>query len=224
MRICALLICLLFPFSAIAQDAPRQIVVTGTGTVSAVPDMAVVNLGVTREAPAAAQAMREASEAARRVLDQISDAGIAPRDVQTSGINLSPVWDHSNDRRPQVRGYVASNDLTVRVRDLAVLGGVLDAVVSDGANTMNGLTLTVADPGPLEAEARSAAVRDARDRAETLATAAGLTLAEVVQISEVGSPGEPVPMMRGAMMEAAPVAAGEVDIRIDVTVTFGIAE
>ena len=224
MRICALVLCLLAPIGAMSQELSRQIVVTGTGVVSATPDMAELRLGVTREARTAAEAMSGVNEAATRVLARIESAGIEARDVQTAGVNLSPVWDHSNDRPPQVRGYVASNDLTVRVRDLGSLGAVLDAVIEDGANTMNGLSFSVAEPGPLETEARSKAVRDALAKAETLAAAANVALGPVMQISEGGGGYNPAPMMRGAAMEAMPIAAGEVDVRIDVTIVFGIGE
>jgi len=153
---------------------------------------------------------------------------VADRDVQTAAINLSPVWDHSNNQRRQVRGYVASNDLSVRVRELDDLGALLDALVADGANTMNGLRFSIAETDGLETEARADAVEDARLKAETLAKAAGVTLGPVLEIRE-GSAG-PVPqaVMRGAMMEAAaasvPVAAGELDIRVSVTVVFAISE
>jgi len=225
MRICALLICLVYPLSGYADDVSRQIVVTGAGIVSTTPDMAVVQLGVTREARTASMAMAETNEAAARVLVQVDTAGIEARDVQTSSINLSPVWDHSNSRPPQVRGYVASNNLSVRVRDLTGLGGLLDTLIADGVNNLNGLTFSVAETGPLETEARSKAVRDARAKAETLADAAGVALGPVLQISEGGGPVAPAPMMRGATMEAAmPVAAGEVDVRVSVKVIFGIGD
>ena len=214
--------------TAWAEDRSREIIVGGTGVASAAPDMAVIRIGVSREARTASQAMREANAAAANVLAEIKSSGVADRDVQTAAINLSPVWDHSNNQRRQVRGYVASNDLSVRVRELDDLGALLDALVADGANTMNGLRFSIAETDGLETEARADAVEDARLKAETLAKAAGVTLGPVLEIRE-GSAG-PVPqaVMRGAMMEAAaasvPVAAGELDIRVSVTVVFAISE
>lgn len=214
--------------AALAEEEARLIAVTGEGVVQAAPDMATVSIGVTREARTAGQAMSEASSAMSAVIAAIDAAGIEARDIQTSNIGLSPRYQHSNDGRPpRVTGYVANNTLMVRVRALDALGGVLDAVVSDGANALNGLSFGIADSAPLEARARAEAVADARAKAEGLAEAAGVTLGPVMSIVEAGRGGLPQPMMRGAVMEAAmdvPVAAGELEIRRQVSMTFAIAE
>ena len=208
-----------------AQEA-RTITVTGQARVSAPPDMAVLRLGVSREARGASDAMRAASEAAAAVLAQVEASGVAPRDVQTANVSLAPRWQHSQDTAPRVVGYVASNDLMVRVRDLESLGALMDAVVSDGANQMNGLSFAIADPRPLEDKARSEAVADARAKATLLAEAAGVGLGPVMTISENGGFQQPMVMARGAMMEssAVPIAAGEMDVSAGVTVVFAIAE
>ncbi len=222
----ALLMVVILPFAALAEETPRQIVVNATGSVDATPDMATVTLGVSRDARTASQAMSEVSEATAVVLESIRVAGVEGGDVQTSSLNLNPVWDHSNERPPQVRGYVASTTLNVRVRALDDLGALLDQLIGDGANTLNGLTFGIADTGPLESEARADAVRRARNKAETLASAAGLSLGPVQRILEGGGVSAPAPMMRGAMMEAAsvPVASGELEVRVSVTVEYAIAE
>lgn len=180
----ALLMVVFLPFAALAEETPRQIVVSATGTVEAAPDMATVTLGVTRDARTASQAMADVSEATAAVLASIADAGIEDRDVQTSSLNLNPIWDRGNERPPQVRGYVASTTLSVRVRALDDLGGLLDRLIGDGANTLNGLTFGTADSDPLEQAARADAVRQARSKAETLASAAGLALGPVQTIAE----------------------------------------
>lgn len=226
MRILAFLVAVLVPLAASANEAVPQIVVTGMGSVSAEPDMATVFFGVSREARTASAAMEQANDATATVLATVQQSGISPRDVQTTSINLSPVWDQSNARPRQIRGYVASNDLTVRVRDLDGLGAFLDSVVVDGANRLNGLSFAIAETGALETEARAAAVQDARAKAETLATAAGVELGAVLTISEGGGLPQPGSLMRGAMMEASavPVATGEIDIRVSVTAVFAIAQ
>ncbi len=222
----ALLLVVFFPFATLAEETPRQIVVSATGSVEAAPDMATVTLGVSRNARTASQAMSDVSAATSTVLDRIAEAGIESRDVQTSSLNLNPVWDHGNARPPQVRGYVASTTLTVRVRALDDLGGLLDQLIGDGANTLNGLSFGISETGPLEDEARARAVRQARAKAEVLADAAGVVLGPVQTISEGGRVSAPAPMMRGAMMEASavPVAAGELEIRVSVTMEFAITE
>lgn len=215
----------LFALPSLAQEA-RTITVTGEGRISAAPDMAVLQLGVSREARAASDAMRLASEAAAAVLAQVEASGVATKDVQTVNVSLSPRWHRAQDDTPRVVGYIASNDLSVRVRDLASLGTLMDAVVSDGANQMNGLRFDIATPRPLQDKARQAAVADARAKADLLAEAAGVTLGPVMTISENGGFQQPMVMARGAMMESSsvPIAAGELDVSVTVAVVFSIAE
>ncbi|MEM9427426.1 MAG: SIMPL domain-containing protein [Pseudomonadota bacterium] len=226
MRCFALLLVVFWPAFVLATEVPRQVVVAATGTVQAMPDMATLMLGVSRQAPTASEAMDAASVAAQGVVDLIFETGIEAKDVQTASLNLNPVWDQRNAQPRQVIGYEASTVLTVRVRDLSLLGALLDRVVSDGANRLNGLTFGIADTAPLEQAARADAVTQAREKAETLATAAGVTLGPVQTIAEGSNAGMPAPMMRGAMMEASamPVAAGELDVRVSVTVVYAITE
>lgn len=203
-----------------------QITVTGTGTVQVVPDLATVSLGVTTEGPSASDAMAANSKALAAVMARLKAAGIAERDMQTSNLSLNPNWvNYDNGTAPQIQGYVASNMLTVQVRDLAAIGGVLDAVVADGANTLNGLSFGLADPRPKEDEARKAAVADAVARARLLAEAAGAHLGAIVSITEGGFTPGPMPMFAKAAESAAvPVAAGEVEVSASVTMVFDIAQ
>ena len=218
---------LIFPLSAAAQEqVSRTIVVSGEGVESAAPDMATIQLGVTEEADSAAEAMERASVAMAAILETLAESGVEARDVQTSNINLSPRYGRPQDNTPpRVNGYIASNMVSVRVRDLEALGGVLDALVRDGANAINGIGFSIADTAALEAEARSQAVADARAKAETLAAAAAVTLGPVQEIREGGSV-TPPPLMRGlAMAESAvPIAGGEVDVRVSVSVVFAIGD
>ncbi|MGI9393891.1 MAG: SIMPL domain-containing protein [Boseongicola sp.] len=210
-----------------AEERAREIVVTGEGIASAAPDMATIRIGVAREARLAGDALRMTSDAMTAVLALLENAGIATRDVQTTNVSLNPRYQRTNDGRPpRVVGYIASNDLMVRVRDLEKLGGVLDAVVSKGANAMNGIFFAVADPAPHETEARRAAVADALAKAEVLAAAAGVALGPVMSIREGGAAPMPGPVMRSMAMEesAVPIAGGEIDIRSQVTIVFAIGE
>ncbi len=210
-----------------AEERAREIVVSGEGVASAAPDMATVRIGVSREARLAGEAMRMTSDAMTGVLSLLEKEGIAARDVQTKNVILNPRYQRTNDGRPpRVIGYIAANDLMVRVRDLDALGGVLDAVISEGANSMNGIFFAVADPGPLETEARRAAVSDARAKAEVLAEAAGVAVGPVVSIHEGGAVLAPGPVMRSMAMEesAVPIAGGEIDVRSQVTIVFEIGE
>jgi uncharacterized protein YggE len=216
------------PQVALAEDTERGIVVSGEGTVSAAPDMATVFVGVSRQARRAGDALQEASKGAAAVLARLESEGIAPRDIQTRNIGLSPQYARSNDGSPpRVTGYVASNDLMVRVLDFDRLGAVLDAIVADGANAMNGLYFDIQERGDLEQIARAQAVGVAREKAEVLAEAAGVTLGAVLTISEGGAGPAPFAADRGLMMEArsaVPIAGGEIDIRATVTIVFAIAD
>lgn len=160
---------------ATAQEtALRQITVTGEGRVAAAPDMATLRLGAAAEAKEAGEALRQTSDITQRILDRLGEAGIEARDIQTSGLSLSPLRQNYREgtaETPGIAGYAASNGVTVRLRDLDRLGEVLDAVVSDGANTLDGLSFGLQEPRPLMDEARQLAVADARAKAELYAKA-----------------------------------------------------
>lgn len=216
---------------ALADDAVEvaHITVTGEGRVDLRPDMATISLGVTTQGDTAAAAMAANSAELARVLDRLRAAGIAERDLQTSGLSLNPNWDNTygSGGAPQIRGYVAANMLTVRVRALETLGGVLDAAVTDGANTLNGVSFGLAEPDPMLDEARRRAVADASHRALLLAQAAGVGLGKVVSITEGGGYAPPVPMYRmqaDAVAAPVPMAEGEVALAATVTMVWEIAQ
>lgn len=212
---------LALPVAAFA-DAPR-ITVTGEGRVDARPDLATITLGVTTEGATAAEAMSGNSAALQTVLDRMKGAGIEDRDLQTSGLSLNPNWTQAENAAPTISGYIASNVLTVRVRAIDSLGAVLDAAVSDGANTLNGVTFDLADPAPVLDEARKLAVTDALARARLLADAAGVGLGDILSISEGGAAEPPRPMFRmDSAAAGVPVAGGEVSRSASVTVEFAI--
>lgn len=225
------LACLALPLSAQeAGDPPvARLSVSGEGEARAVPDMATVTLGVMAEAESAEAALDQTSEVAARILERLAGFEIEERDVQTSNLSLNPVYSdrRNSDGPPEIRGFRASNTLSVRVRDLDRLGEVLGAVTGDGANQLSGLSFGVADPEPLLEAARREAVADARARAELYAEAAGVTLGRVLSLSEQGGgyPG-PVPMaeLRMAADGAVPVARGETGISAQVSMVFEIRQ
>ncbi|WP_187429823.1 26 kDa periplasmic immunogenic protein [Roseobacter fucihabitans] len=224
-----LLVALFFVAGAAhAQGAQERVITTtGQGSVATPPDMASISLGVTHQDEEAARAMMATSEGVTAILSRLSEAGIASRDMQTENIALRPLWSNrgSNADSPaQITGFVASNTLTVRVNDLAALGGILDLVVQDGANTFNGLSFGLQDPKPLADAARAQAVSDAIDRAGQLAAAAGVTLGPVQSISEQGGMARPQMMeMASARQMDMPIAAGELTVQAQVNMVFSIA-
>jgi len=162
------------PFSlsaALPALAEGTITVTGEASIPATPDMATVSLGVTTEGKTAAEAMSANSEALAGVIARLKAAGIAEQDLQTTSLSLNPNWvGYDAGQTPTISNYIAMNMLNVRVRDLAALGGVLDASIADGANTLNGITFELASPRPVLDEARKAAVADAAAKAALYAT------------------------------------------------------
>ncbi|WP_238365303.1 SIMPL domain-containing protein [Mesobacterium pallidum] len=208
-----------------AQEA-ATITVSAEGEVEAAPDMAMVRIGVREAADSADAAMDAASAAMDAMLAALSAAGIEARDMQTSGLRLNPVYDSRSSGVERQVGFEAVNTLTLRIRDLDGLGGVLDTLVREaGANTLNGLSFGLSDPAPLMDEARRDAVAEARHRAEVLAEAAGVTLGKLVSIQDGGG-GMPypvaAPMMEARSAGAVPVAAGEVTVNANVTMTWEI--
>ncbi|WP_232825500.1 SIMPL domain-containing protein [Albibacillus kandeliae] len=214
----------------LAEAAPmRQITVTGEGTAEAEPDMARITLGVTHQQIDASDAMSATSDDIARITSRLQSLGVAPRDLQTQSISLSPVWSDSEPGREdgahRITGFVASSTIMVRVRDLDGLGPLLDAVMAGGANDFSGLQFSVTDPKPLENAARTAAVKDAMAKAVLLADAAGVNLGPIQSISDHGGGGGPVMMdmapasfRKGAM----PISSGEISVGANVTVVFSI--
>ena len=223
-------------FPARAGDrAPRTLSLGGHGEVSAKPDIAVVRLGVEKQAREARAALRAASEAMTAVFAVLKERwNVAEKDMMTSGFSVTPQYvypkkSYERKQGPKLVGYRVSNMLTVRVRDLKALGGILDDLVRSGSNRIGGISFVIDDPRPLRDEARRRAVRDALRKARLYAEEAGFELGPVLTMSERGGsvPAPvpmPVPRVR-AMADKAmpvPVAAGERTVSADVSITWEI--
>jgi uncharacterized protein YggE len=223
----ALAVVALSPASALAADPlPHTITVSGQGEVKAVPDEAVLTAGVESTGPTAEAALAANRHAMNDVFATLKRQGIPDRSIQTSNFSVSPQYDSGKHAVPKVVGYQVTNSVTVTIDDLAKIGAAIDALVASGANSMGGINFIVHDPKPLLRQAREAAVKDATDRAETYAQAAGLSVGPVVELSEgAAQMTRPVVrMMAGfdATNAITPVAAGEQTVSAQVTVTFEI--
>jgi uncharacterized protein YggE len=211
------------PSAASAADPqPHTITVSGEGEVKAVPDEAILTAGVESVGATADAALAANRRAMNAVFATLKSRGIPDRSIQTSNFSVSPQYDSGKHVMPKVIGYQVTNSVSVTIDDLTKLGGAIDALVASGANSMGGISFTVHDPKPLLKQAREAAVKDATDRAQTYAQAAGLSVGPVVQLSE-GAVQMPRPVFRTmaiAGFDATPVAAGEQTISAQVTVTF----
>ena len=161
--------------------------VSADGTSTRTPDLAIIQAGVVTQQATAGEAMRQNGARMAAVLAALRRAGVAERDVQTSNIALSPQYRYAQNEPPVITGYQASNQVTVRFRDIAKSGAILDALVREGANNISGPNLTIDKPETALDEARTAAVAAARARADLYAKAAGLRVDRILSISEGGS-------------------------------------
>lgn len=216
MRLAALGIALWLALAGGILAEVRTVTVIGEGQISAAPDQAMITVGATHRAKSAEVAMREVNGAVNAMLDALTAAGVAPADMQTSGLSLHAVYDHNrkNNDGPVLLGFNAGNRLNIRVRDLPGVGEVLGTLVKVGANDIGGITFGLQDPKPQRENARKAAVADALEKAALYAEAAGVKLGEVMTIRETGSASPAPEMMRASMasFDAVPVAAGELTI------------
>ncbi|HEY8591779.1 MAG TPA: SIMPL domain-containing protein [Sphingomicrobium sp.] len=206
--------------------AGTRLDVTATGEVTRVPDIAVVSAGVVTRAATAGAALQQASTKMARVRSALKAAGIEDRDIQTSNISLNPEYRYDNNQPPRLTGYTASNTVNVRFRNIANAGKVIDALVAEGANQINGPTLTIDKPEAALDEARSRAVAAGRARAELYARSMGLRVVRVVAVSESGGsypvPPRPMAVMAQARGEAADskIDAGEQRLEVNLAMTF----
>jgi uncharacterized protein len=188
------------------------------------PDLAEIDAGVTSEAKTAREASDANNAAMARVLLALKGAGIAEREFQTARLSLQP--QYANQSRPGpnvVVGYRASNRVSIRVRDVGKVAGVIDALVGAGANEIGGINFTVSEASKLLDDARTEAIADARRKAEIYAKAAGVTLGAPLSISEGGGGLAQMPFRRMAVgMAAAPVAQGEETLQVSVSVSWAI--
>ena len=189
-----------------------------------VPDVATVSAGVVTQAADANAAMRANAAQMDKVMASIRAAGIAERDIQTSGINLNPQYRYAENQPPAITGYQASNTVSLKVRDIGKLGKVLDALVASGANQVNGPGFEIDKPEAAYDEARRAALEKAQARAQMYAKALGLKVRRIVSIDEGGGFQPPMPMMAmAARAEKAydtAVSPGETTLGASIDVVF----
>ncbi len=218
--------------SAAAQAQPAAVqAMSGTrldvvalGEVTRVPDVARIQAGVVTQAQTATEAIRLNGVRMTAVREALRRAGIRDGDIQTSSISLQPDYRYAENEPPQLTGYRASNEVSIRFRDIAQTGRILDALVAQGANQINGPMLEIDRPEAALDEARLAALATARARAETYARSLGMRVRRVLSVSEAGAPSMPYPrpvaMARVAANEGMMVDPGEQRVGVSLTVSF----
>ena len=205
---------------------PRQISVSGTGKVYLAPDVAYVFIGVQSQAENVGDALNQNNAKAQTIAAALKELGIEDKDIQTSSFNIFPQQQYSPEGQITGTTYMVDNTVNVTVRDLSVLGKLLDAVVRAGANSINGINFDVVDKTQAISEARKLAIEDARATAQELAAAAGVTLGDLYSLNAYMNTG-PVTVFdnKGGMAVEAgqvPISAGQLMISVDVNLSYEI--
>jgi len=203
----------------------RTLTVTGSGQALLTPDIAYVTIGVHTENKNAAEAVSANNTQAQAVTDALKGAGIAAKDIRTTNFSIYPQQQY--DDKGQIQGitYIVDNSVYVTVRDLTKVGGLLDTAVKAGANSISGVQFDVADKTKALSDARKAAIANATEIGNELASAANVTLGPVQSINTYGTTPTPFYDTRAAAVESAaavPVSPGQLNITVDVQVVFQI--
>jgi hypothetical protein len=223
----------MIPGAAVAQQTPSitqtiagtRLDISATGEVTRVPDVAIISAGVVTRSPTATGALSEAADRMAKVLAALKRAGVEGRDIQTNNVSLNPEYRYENNQPPQLVGYTATNTVNVRFRDIRNSGKILDALVGQGANQINGPSLTIDKPEAALDEARAKAIAIGRARAEQYARGLGMRVVRVVAVNESGGSypvPPPMPMMARAEMQSADtkIEPGEQKLQVTLAMTF----
>ena len=210
------------------QSLGTRLDISATGTVSRVPDLAIISAGVVTKSATATGAIADNAARMERVRAALRRAGIADKDIQTSSINLNPDYRYENNQAPVLTGYQASNNVSVKFRDIRNSGKILDALVAEGANQLNGPSLTIDKPESAYDEARVRAIAAGRARAELYARSLGMRVVRLVAVSEGGGtyPRPPMPMMQMAAKAErsadTSIDPGSQDLEITLSMSFDL--
>jgi uncharacterized protein len=208
-----------------SADTPagRTVTVTGTATISAKPDEALVSLGVHTEATSAQEAMDQNAAKMNSVFDALKALGLTDADIETTGLDLYPRWDNQGET---ILGYRAENRIDVTIRDLGTVGKVIDTAVAAGANLSNGITFRVSDDNAGLDDALARAVEDARTKADAMAGAADAQVGQVVTIDQQGNNGGPqvydAALFKYAADAPTPINPGNIETDVTVSVTWSL--
>jgi uncharacterized protein YggE len=217
------------------QRPANTISVSGMGKVSAVPDLATVSIGVQSQAASATDVKNQNNDKVNKVIAFIKSQGLDDKDIKTSDYSLQPQYQYSTNGKPSINSYTLNQSVVVKVhgvdKNTDTLNKIIDGAVNAGANQVYGSNLSVEDPSSLQEKAQESAIADAKQKAEKLAKAAGLTLGKVVSVSEAGAPRYPGPIPyaldsfagQGSAKSVAPdIQTGSQEISETMTVIFEV--
>lgn len=199
-----------------------------TQQLDSAPDTARIGTGVTTNALTAQQALRDNAVKMDALIRKIKSLGIADKDIQTSGINISPVYNYRDQSEPQLTGYNASNQVQIDIKNLAKLGDIIDQMVAAGANNLNGPYFSLENDGEVKNEARKQALEKSRAQALNYARLSGYSDVRVLQVSEsLSSNGEYAPQQRSFSKDSIAVTGsptrvqpGQVGTSVTVNTTY----
>jgi uncharacterized protein YggE len=219
-----------FGAAAQAQQPPSpaaaRVVVIGDGSVTAAPDYAQFRSGVTTRAKTAKEAADANAKLMTAITAVLADSGVEQKDTQTAQFSVQPIYAQAQSNvEPKLSGFTVSNQVSVTIRQIAKLGDILDRLVTAGASDIGDIEFLHSDPAKLLDQARTAAIADARRKAELYAQAAALNLGRVAFITEDSgyAPALPMAAMRGGLGKiATPIAPGEDTVHARITVGFDI--
>lgn len=210
-----------------SDNAAKEVTVVGSGQVRGAPDILNADIGIEVVAPDVSGAVSESNDKARQMIDAIVSAGVAPEDVQTSDLSVQPQYDGSGGPfgGATVTGYRATNSVRVVVRDLGKASAVLDAGIAAGGDAarLNTVAFDIDDDSALLADARTRAFEDAQNRAEQYADLSGMSLSNVITITEApGTTGDQTMRAPGGAMLDMAIAPGTQQVSFEVTVTWAL--
>ncbi|HUD18886.1 MAG TPA: SIMPL domain-containing protein [Patescibacteria group bacterium] len=219
-----------FSLTSVVTNKTDSFTVTGEGKATAVPDVAIVGVGVQGQGNTVKQVQQDLNSKMNKITDAVKKVGIDAADIQTSNYSIAPTYDYQAST-PRITGYQASSDLTIKVRNMDNANQVVDSATANGANQVGGITFDVSDKTKVENDARQVAVAQAKKKAADAAKAGGFTLGRVIDYSEnEGGQPRPVPMLAKADMAAGSTAVtaptqiepGSSEITIDVSLSYEI--
>lgn len=207
-----------------------RVTIIGEGRATAVPDVAVINVGVLADRATVAQAQKESTGKINNIVSSLKDFKIDEKDIKTAGYQVSPKYNWS-DGNQRIIGYIVSQSVEVKLRDFDKIGSVLAKATELGANQVSGPSFTIDDPEKYRVEAREKAIVQAREKAETLAKQVGINLGSIVGFSESDGSNYPVYGsdaaygIGGSMEKSLPapdIQAGSQEVNVIVTISYEI--
>jgi uncharacterized protein len=206
------------------QTQPRTITVSGNGKVYLTPDVAYISIGVQSQSENVGDALTANNTKSQEVSKTLQDLGVQAKDIQTTNFNIYPMTQTDPEGKPKPTIFTVDNSVNVTVRDLGLLGKLLDGVVRSGANSINGINFDVVDRSKALSEARKLAVEDARKQADEIAAAAGVTIDSIqtmnINVSSGPGPLYDVKAVGAGSGSQVPVSAGQLMISVDVNASY----